>query len=128
MGAVLKGSILKAGEMHAERTGGTFRSPWVARRVILTDYGLYIFEQGKRGKSERGALVLMIPIETVNGVKLESDKKKHYVVLATFLKDHRLLQSNEGEAMEWRRLVQQAILARRKQATVRGSRVGTVGR
>ncbi len=104
-------------QLQVERTAGTFRSPWVARRIVLTEVGVYVFELSR--KKERGALLLMIPIETVNGVLIETEKKKKfYLVLASFFKDHRFLCDSEASANEWRRLLAAAMVGRRKQATV----------
>lgn len=118
----LRGAILKEGELQVERTAGTFRSPWVARRVILTEVGLFVYETANARKKEaRGPLVVMIPIETLNGVLLEPAKKKrHFLVLASFFKDHRFLCESEETAAEWRRLLAGAMVARRKQAAVKG--------
>ncbi len=87
---------------------------------MLTEVGLYVFEMpSAKKKNERGALLLMIPIETVNGVLLESVKKKHFLVLPSFFKDHRFLCESEAAACEWRRLLAAAMVGRRKQATIR---------
>jgi hypothetical protein len=105
-----------------ERTAGTFRSPWVARRVILTEVGIYVYELSR--KKENGPLLLMIPIETVNGVLVEHEKKKKFfLILTSFFKDHRFLCESEVLASEWRRLLAGAMVGRRKQATVRGKRM-----
>ena len=79
----------------------------------------------KRSKDNaRGAFLLMIPIETINGISLEKDTnkrhKKWFVVLNTFFNDHRFLAPSESIANDWRRLMAQQMVGRRKQATVRG--------
>lgn len=122
----IKGNILKQGEMSVERTAGTFRSPWVVREVVLSDGGFYVFEVSnarQRRAGVRGALLDHVAIESINGVRVVPEGKKRFVLYVhTFLKDHRLMVSSEEEAEEWHRYVQQALVGRRKQATVRGSR------
>ena len=120
--STVKGTIIREGELMVERTAGTFRSPWVSRLVVLTDVGLYVFElPRKRRGDERGAFLLMVPIETMCGVMLEHDKKgrskkQHQVVVATFFKDHRFLAPSETVAQDWRRLLAQQMVGRLNKA------------
>lgn len=63
----------------------------------------------------------VIALESINGVLLRHEgKRKHIMVCATFLKDHLFLLHTDEEAQEWRRLTLQAMVSRRKQATLRG--------